>query len=96
MIIECQEHYDKVVEYAKKINNNSLQQCLERLQAWEKNPNCKCTIELYKDFDPYSFIFVQRYEDGTKGIVGGLIYHGIPDKSYSVTLLPTHGWQIHT
>ena len=27
---------------------------------------------------------------------GGLLYHGIPDKSFAVTLQPFHGWQIHT
>ncbi|WP_290093045.1 DUF4120 family protein, partial [uncultured Bacteroides sp.] len=29
-------------------------------------------------------------------IVGGLIYHGNPDRSYSVLLEPFHGWSIHT
>ena len=28
MIIKCQEHYDKVVEYAKSIGDNTLQQCI--------------------------------------------------------------------
>ncbi len=41
MIIKCQEHYDKVVEYAKSIGDNTLQQCIERLQQWEKNSNGK-------------------------------------------------------
>ena len=36
MIIKCQEHYNKVVEYAKSIGDNTLQQCIERLQQWEK------------------------------------------------------------
>ena len=34
--------------------------------------------------------------DGRTGIVGGLLYHGIPDRSFAVTLQPFHGWQIHT
>ena len=25
-----------------------------------------------------------------------LLYHGIPDRSFAVTLEPFHGWQIHT
>ena len=41
MIIKCQEHYNKVVEYAKSIGDNTLQQCIERLQQWEKNSNGK-------------------------------------------------------
>lgn len=36
MIIKCQEHYNKVVEYAKSIGDNTLQQCIERLQQWER------------------------------------------------------------
>ena len=46
MIIKCQEHYDKVVEYAKSIGDNTLQQCIEQLQQWEKNSNGKYEIEL--------------------------------------------------
>lgn len=30
MIIKCQEHYNKVVEYAKSIGDNTLQQCIFR------------------------------------------------------------------
>ena len=47
MIIKCQEHYDKVVEYAKSIGDNTLQQCIEQLQQWEKNSNGKYEIELW-------------------------------------------------
>ena len=56
--------------------------------AWE--------ISLYYDHAPYSFGFTQCYPDGRTGIVGGLLYHGIPDRSFAVTLQPFHGWQIHT
>ena len=45
MIIKCQEHYDKVVEYAKSIGDNTLQQCIEQLQQWEKNSNGKYEME---------------------------------------------------
>ena len=34
-----QEHYDKVVQYAKSINDKTLENCLERLKQWEKNEN---------------------------------------------------------
>lgn len=59
MIIKCQEHYDKVVEYAKSIGDNTLQQCIERLQQWEKNSNGKYEIELYWDFAP-PFVRIRR------------------------------------
>ena len=67
-----------------------------RLKQWEENPNHPCEISLYYDHAPYSFGFTQRYPDGRVGIVGGLLYHGIPDRSFAVTLTPFHGWQIHT
>ena len=35
MKIMCQEHYDKVVHYADQIGDKSLQQCLDKLKAWE-------------------------------------------------------------
>ena len=96
MKIMCQEHYDKVVQYAKEIGDDSLNKCLERLKQWEKNSNGKYEIMLYYDFAPYSFGFAEITADGKKGIVGGLLYHGIPDKSYAVLLKPFHGWSIHT
>ena len=71
-----QEHYDKVVQYAKSINDKTLENCLERLKQWEKNENHPCEIELYYDHAPYSFGFCERYPDGNTGIVGGLLYHG--------------------
>ena len=66
-----QEHYDKVVQYAKSINDKTLENCLERLKQWEKNENHPCEIELYYDHAPYSFGFCERYPDGNTGIVGG-------------------------
>ena len=59
----------------------------------ERSPS---EISLYYDHAPYSFGFTQHYPDGRTGIVGGLLYHGIPDRSFAVTLQPFHGWQIHT
>ena len=76
-----QEYYDKVVQYAKSINDKTLENCLERLKQWEKNENRPCEIELYYDHAPYSFGFCERYPDGNTGIVGGLLYHGNPDES---------------
>ena len=32
MKIRCQEHYDKVVEYAKSIGDTTFQNCIERLK----------------------------------------------------------------
>lgn len=89
MKIMCkQDYYDQVVQYAESIKDTSLQNCMERLEAWEKNPDRPCEIELYHDWAPYSFGFTQRYPDGSRGIVGGLLYHGSPDESFAVQLTP--------
>ena len=97
MKIKCQEHYDKVAEYAKSIGDTTLQKCIERLKQWEKNSNGRYEIELYWDFAPYSFGFAEIAAYGSKGVVGGLLYHGRPDESLAVMIGgPFHGWSIHT
>ena len=53
MKIMCkQEYYDQIVQYAESIKDTSLQNCMERLEAWEKNPDRPCEIELYHDWAP--------------------------------------------
>ena len=37
MKIMCQEHYDKVVQYAESIGDSTLRECLERLERREKS-----------------------------------------------------------
>ena len=69
MKIMCQEHYDKVVQYAESIGDNMLRECLERLERRDRNPCCPCQIELYRDFAPYSYLFKKRYPDGRLGLV---------------------------
>ena len=96
MKIKCQEHYDKVAEYAKSIGDTTFQNCIERLKQWEKNSGGRYEIELYYDFAPYSFGFAERTPDGRNGIVGGLLYHGRPDESFAVMMEPfTAGAYIH-
>ena len=96
MKIMCQEHYDKVVQYAESIDDKTLHECLKRLERREQNPHHPCEIELYKDFAPYSFLFKERYPDGRLGVVGGLVYHGCPDRSHCFIDGPFHGWMTHT
>ena len=96
MKIMCQEHYDKVVQYAESIGDKTLEECLQRLERWEQNPHHPCQIELYRDFAPYSFLFKERYPDGRLGVVGGLVYHGQPDRSCCFINRPFHGWMTHT
>ena len=96
MKIMCQEHYDKVVQYAESIGDKTLEECLQRLERWEQNPYHPYEIELYRDFAPYSFLFKERYPDGSLGVVGGLVYHGCPDRSCCFIDRPFHGWATHT
>lgn len=97
MKIMCkQSYFDEAVRYAHSIKDTTLDACLEKLKSWERNPRCPCEIELHYDFAPYSFKFVQRYPDGSVGIVGGLLYHGKPDCSLAVVHEPFHGWCTHT
>ena len=96
MRILCKEHLEETKRYAESIGDKSLQECLKRLESWEKNPHRPCEITLTKYFAPYSFGFAKHYPDGSRGLVGGLLYHGNPDKSFAVQLEPFHGWRIHT
>lgn len=96
MKIICQEHYYEVVRYAKELGDESLQACLSKLRSWEEHSHRPCEIELYRDLAPYSFLFKQRYSDGTLGIVGGLVYHGSPDRSCCYTMNHEDLWQTHT
>jgi hypothetical protein len=94
MQIRCEERYKEAMAYAEKTNNNTLQNCLGRLEQWEKNRDCE--IILYYDHSPLSFYFEMNDKTGKRLMNGGLLYHGTPDESYAVTFDPTKGWQIHT
>ncbi len=52
MKIDCQEHYDKVVEYAKSIGDTTFQNCIDCLKQWETNSQGVYEIELYYDCSP--------------------------------------------
>lgn len=77
MKIMCQEHYDEVVCYAERIGDKTLEERLNDLKRWERNPNCPCEIELYKDSAPYSFLFRQRYADSSTGADWSITAHPI-------------------
>lgn len=96
MKITCQELFNQAIEHAKKNNDLSLQFCLDRFLLWESNSNAKCEIIIYADSAPFSFGFTQEYSNGNIGLIGGLLYHGNPDESFSVQITPKIGWQIHT
>jgi len=91
----------EALEFAKSINDTSLQDCIDRLNAIDKNCDTETTV--MEDYAPRSFYF-ERYdkEKNFRGN-GGIIFHGHHDgygsgsvPTFSVTLTPTKGWCIHT
>lgn len=94
MQIKCEEHYQEVLAYAKKTSDKTLQECLDRLKRYETNMNAEA--HLMRDRSPLSFYFELYNQAGQRVMNGGIVYHGIPDRSYSYTMDPTKGWQMHT
>lgn len=94
MNIKCKDRYQEALEYAKKTSNETLQKCLERLKQYEERSNGE--LFLYRDFAPLSFYFELLDKNGNRIMNGGLLYHGNPDQTYSVTFDASIGWQIHT
>lgn len=94
MKILCDERYREAVDYAEKNNDRTLQNCLERLKSWEKYMNAEA--HLMRDRSKLSFYFEMYDKAGNRVMNGGIVYHGIPDESYSFTMDPTKGWKLHT
>jgi hypothetical protein len=108
MIHTDQTDYLKQVEaFAEKVGlREQLDEKLKYLGGYAGGVNTRCT--LYKDFAPASFEFVMERRDCVhtpwkRWFNGGLIYHGPHDgfgsggaPTFSVSLSPEHGWQIHT
>ena len=98
----------EALEFAKKMKNNSLQDCLDRLKKTEENYKQNTGRDLvtyiYPDFAPLSFYF-EKFDCESQKVNsnGGIIYHGPHDgfgsgaaPTFSVCLTPTDGWSIHT
>jgi|WetSurMetagenome_2_1015567.scaffolds.fasta_scaffold111619_2 hypothetical protein len=91
---------DTVKEFAISINDNSLQECLDRLEQVDKNLDCITRIS--NDFADKSFYFTRWKGESCLGN-GGIIYHGTHDNggdggapTFSVNITPQSGWCIHT
>ena len=97
MIIEDQEHFDKVRKFARCVGAEAeLQKQLDFLAGFGGDA-AKVRCHLYRDFAPHSFFWRMEHSslDGWKpGLVGGLIYSGpgAPSDgsapSFSVSLNP--------
>jgi hypothetical protein len=111
LIIENQQHFDEVREFARSVGAVAeLQRRLDFLANFGGDA-AKVRCRLYSDFAPHSFFWRMEYsslEGWQTGLVGGLIYSGpgAPSDgsapSFSVSLNPdaaagrTHMWSIHT
>ena len=111
MIIEDQEHLDKVREFARSVGAEAeLQKQLDFLAGFGGD-GAKVRCHLYSDFATHSFFWRMEHSssEGWKtSLVGGLIYSGprAPSDgsapSFSVSLNPDaasgrkHMWSIHT
>src|ERR1700756_4258768 len=79
LIIENQEHFGKVREFARFVGADAeLQKRPDFLAGFGGNP-AKVRCRLYSDFAPHSFFCRIEYsslEGWKSGLVGGLIYSG--------------------
>jgi hypothetical protein len=111
LIIENQQHFDEVGEFARSVGAAAeLQKHFDVLANFGGDA-AKVRCRLYSDFAPHSFFWRMEYSspEGWKtGLVGGLIYSGpgapsdASAPSFSVSLNPDaatgrkHMWSIHT
>jgi len=80
---------------------NNFNEIFTHLMMWEKYDETGPVNEIYisSNFSERSFIFEERYRDGSTGIKGGIIFHGTPGQykeNGSVQMDPSYGWQVHT
>jgi hypothetical protein len=101
LIVKCEEHLAAVREFADRTGQRA--QFEERLADLTQYAPDGFTVELYTDFAPMSFYWVELATNGKVYMNGGLIYHGQHDgggngsaPTFSVCLTPTNGWSIHT
>jgi|WetSurSiteA1Bulk_404760.scaffolds.fasta_scaffold32458_2 hypothetical protein len=97
---------DEILRYAERIGDESLQNCLTRLCQGDKTEYYEEGTEtvVMNDFAPKSFYFERRSKDDKIVYLnGGIIYHGPHDgfgsgsaPTFSVSLTPCKGWEIHT
>jgi len=79
---------------------NSLEKVTARFLSWYPYDS---TVTIGCDWDDKSFYFFEENADGTRGMNGGIIFHGARDNggdggapTFSVCLSPVEGYAIHT
>ena len=81
------------------LGDQSLDSCISRLMKWDGDG----TILISCDFHAQSFYFQETREDGSRGMCGGIIFHGAHDHggdgsgpTFSVSGGNVEGYMIHT
>lgn len=81
------------------LGERSLDSCIARLMKWDGDG----TILISCDFHAQSFYFQETREDGSRGMCGGIIFHGAHDNggdgsgpTFSVSGGMVDGYMIHT
>lgn len=93
MIINCEEHFDKVTRFAAL--NGCLLKLAERLDYLTNYGGGGNVCHLYYDRAPNSFEFTILRADGSPWFNGGLIYSG-PTQSCDDVNPSKHAWSVHT
>jgi hypothetical protein len=92
------EHFNKALEFATSNGDEALRSLKESLASLERICiNGGKTAEVFPDFVAHSFYFRTYRKDGSDGIDGGIILHGLT-QSFSIELIPKPGlhWSMHT
>lgn len=102
MLDHTRGRLERELKFAKEINDDSLQKCIDNLKEGDERMGLE--THLMEDYDPHSFYFERRRkDDDTMAYNGGIIFHGKRDgygsgsgPTFSVTLDKAEGWRIHT
>jgi hypothetical protein len=91
---------DEALQFAETIKDNSLQECINHIKMVDEIHGYQTKI--FTDGAPKSFYF-ERFSGETFCGNGGIIFHGKHDNggdggapTFSVSITPCNGWQIHT
>jgi hypothetical protein len=106
----CEEYFVKTLDHARQIGKlNQLLEQLHYLATYANRADKDTQCCLFQDHAPWSFQFEMKTRESPNTpweswFPGGLILHGAHDAggvtggapTFSCTLSPVDGWQVHT
>ncbi len=92
------------LQLEREHDDKSLHNAIHKLLDWELNAIERgedMEVRISNDFCENCFLFSEVYKDEpSRGISGGIIFHGYPDEGYkvngSIQIDPAYGWHTHT